>query len=174
MELVSGQKQAAPSGRTKRIAVVYVAGEIREGKSADDLLMGGAAGAETVMKAIRDAAADDQVAAIVLRIDSPGGSALASDLIWREAQRTEKPVVASLSDIAASGGYYIAVAADRIVAAPGTLTGSIGVVGGKVAVGDAWGGWACTPTWSAGARTPAGFRCRLRSPTTSEPPSWRR
>jgi protease IV len=139
MELVSGQKQAAPSGRTKRIAVVYVAGEIREGKSADDLLMGGAAGAETVMKAIRDAAADDQVAAIVLRIDSPGGSALASDLIWREAQRTEKPVVASLSDIAASGGYYIAVAADRIVAAPGTLTGSIGVVGGKVAVGDALG-----------------------------------
>jgi protease-4 len=139
MELFSGTKQAAPAGRGKRIAIVHVAGEIREGKSADDLLMGGAAGSETVIKAIRDAVKDDQVAAIVLRIDSPGGSALASDLIWREAERTTKPVVASLSDIAASGGYYIAVAADRIVAAPGTLTGSIGVVGGKVAVGDALG-----------------------------------
>ena len=139
MELLSGQKQATPLGRNKRIAVVHVTGEIREGKSADNLLMGGAAGSETVMKAIRDAAKDEQVAAIVLRIDSPGGSALASDLIWREAERAKKPVVASLSDIAASGGYYIAAAADRIVAAPGTLTGSIGVVGGKVAVGDALG-----------------------------------
>ena len=139
MELLSGQKQAAPLGKNKRIAVVHVSGEIREGKGADDLLMGGAAGSETVIKAIRDASKDDQVAAIVLRIDSPGGSALASDLIWREAERTKKPVVASLSDIAASGGYYIAAAADRIVAAPGTLTGSIGVVGGKVAVGDALG-----------------------------------
>ena len=139
MELLSGQKQAAPLGKNKRIAVVHVTGEIREGKSTDDVLMGGAAGSETVMKAIRDAAKDEQVAAIVLRIDSPGGSALASDLIWREAERAKKPVVASLSDIAASGGYYIAAAADRIVAAPGTLTGSIGVVGGKVAVGDALG-----------------------------------
>ncbi|MFM8735486.1 MAG: signal peptide peptidase SppA [Pirellulales bacterium] len=139
LELVSGQRPAAPVGRGKRIAIVHVAGEIREGKSADDLVMGGAAGAETVMKAIREAAADQQVAAIVLRIDSPGGSALASDLIWRQIEQVEKPVVASLSDIAASGGYYIAVAADRIVAAPGTLTGSIGVVGGKVAVGDALG-----------------------------------
>lgn len=139
MELFSGRKQAAPLGKNRRIAVVHVTGEIREGKGADDLLMGGAAGSETVMKAIRDAAKDDQVAAIVLRIDSPGGSALASDLIWREAERAKKPVVASLSDIAASGGYYIAAAADRIVAAPGTLTGSIGVVGGKVAVGEALG-----------------------------------
>jgi protease IV len=137
MELLSGQKQAAPAGRHKRIAVVHVTGQIREGKSADDLVMGGAAGSETVMKAIREAAKDEHVAAIVLRIDSPGGSALASDLIWREAKRAKKPVVASLSDIAASGGYYIAVAADRIVAAPGTLTGSIGVVGGKMVVGDA-------------------------------------
>ena len=139
MELFSGQKQAAPLGKNKRIAVVHVTGEIREGKSADDVLMGGAAGSETVMKAIRDAAKDEHIAAIVLRIDSPGGSALASDLIWREAERAKKPVVASLSDIAASGGYYIAAAADRIVAAPGTLTGSIGVVGGKVAIGDALG-----------------------------------
>ena len=137
MELVSGQKQSAPAGRGRRIAIVHLVGEIREGKSTDDLVMGGSAGAATVAKAIRDADADDEVAAIVLRIDSPGGSALASDLIWREAERAKKPVVASLSDIAASGGYYVAVAADRIVAAPGTLTGSIGVVGGKIAVGGA-------------------------------------
>jgi len=119
------------------VAIVHVAGEIREGKGGDDLLMGGSAGAETIRKAIREAAADEKVAAIVLRIDSPGGSALASDLIWREAERAKKPVVASLSDTAASGGYFIAVAADKIVAAPGTLTGSIGVVGGKIAVGGA-------------------------------------
>ena len=137
MELISGQGQDAPSGGGKRIAIVHVTGEIREGRSRDELLAGGAAGSETVITAIRDAEKDEQVAAIVLRIDSPGGSALASDLIWREAERCRKPVVASLSDTAASGGYYIAVAADRIVAAPGTLTGSIGVVGGKVAVGDA-------------------------------------
>jgi len=137
VELLSGQKQAAPAGRERQIAVVYLTGEIREGKGKDDLFSGGAAGSESVIKAIRDAAKDDKVAAIVLRIDSPGGSALASDLIWREAERTKKPVGASLSDTAASGGYYVAVAADRIVAAPGTLTGSIGVVGGKIAVGQA-------------------------------------
>lgn len=137
MELFSGQQQAGPAGKGRRIAIVHVAGEIREGKSSDELLMGGAAGSATICRAIREAAADDTVAAIVLRIDSPGGSALASDLIWREATRVKKPVVASLSDTAASGGYYIAVAADRIVAAPGTLTGSIGVVGGKIAVGGA-------------------------------------
>ena len=137
MELFSARDGTAPSGDGKRIAIVHVTGEIREGRGRDDLLAGGAAGSDDVIAAIREASKDDQVAAIVLRIDSPGGSALASDLIWREAERTKKPVVASLSDTAASGGYYIAVAADRIVAAPGTLTGSIGVVGGKVAVGDA-------------------------------------
>jgi len=137
MELVSGREGRGVSGKGKRIAIVHVVGEIREGKSTDDVLMGGAVGSETICKAIREAATDDKVAAIVLRIDSPGGSALASDLIWREAERAKKPVVASLSDIAASGGYYVAVAADKIVAAPGTLTGSIGVVGGKVAIGGA-------------------------------------
>jgi protease-4 len=75
------------------------------------------------------------VKAIVLRIDSPGGSALASDLMWREITRIEKPIVASMGDTAASGGYYIAMGCDQIYAEAGTLTGSIGVVGGKVAVG---------------------------------------
>jgi protease-4 len=137
VEMLSGQKQTAASGKQKQVAIVHVTGEISEGKGRDDLLAGGAAGSDAVIEAIRDAAQDDKVAAIVLRIDSPGGSALASDLIWREAERTKKPVVASLSDTAASGGYYVAVAADKIVAAPGTLTGSIGVVGGKIAVGNA-------------------------------------
>ena len=137
VELLSGQKQAAAAGKDKQIAIIYLTGEIKEGKGKDELLAGGSAGSDSVIKAIRDAAKDDKVAAIVLRIDSPGGSALASDLIWREAERTTKPVVASLSDVAASGGYYVAVAADKIVAAPGTLTGSIGVVGGKIAIGKA-------------------------------------
>jgi len=137
VELLSGQQGEKPAGTAKRVAIVHVTGEIREGKGRDDLLAGGAAGSEDLVKAIREAAKDEKVAAIVLRIDSPGGSALASDLIWREVERCGKPVVASLSDTAASGGYYIAVAADRIVAAPGTLTGSIGVVGGKIAVGGA-------------------------------------
>ncbi len=137
VELLSGKKPASPAGRDRQVAIIHLTGEIREGKGSDDLLAGGSAGSDSVIKAIRNAAKDEKVAAIVLRIDSPGGSALASDLIWREAERVEKPVVASLSDTAASGGYYVAVAADRIVAAPGTLTGSIGVVGGKIAVGKA-------------------------------------
>ncbi len=135
VEMLSGQRQDKAGGKGKRVAVVHVSGAIQGGKGKDDLLGGGAAGSDTVIEAIREAEKNDDVVAIVLRIDSPGGSALASDLIWREAERARKPVVASLSDIAASGGYYIAVAADRVVAAPGTLTGSIGVVGGKMVVG---------------------------------------
>jgi protease IV len=138
-EMISGGGKKSSKSRNKRVAIVHLTGEIRDGKGTEGLLGGGGGGTDAVIKAIRDAAADASVAAIVLRIDSPGGSALASDLIWREAERTHKPVVASLSDTAASGGYYVAVAADRIVAAPGTLTGSIGVVGGKIAVGEALG-----------------------------------
>ena len=85
---------------------------------------------ETVSEAIDAAAEDPEIRAIIFRIDSPGGSALASDLVWRAVQRAReagKPVVASFSDVAASGGYYVAAGADRIVAEPGTLTGSIGV-----------------------------------------------
>jgi len=135
MDLFAGGGKTGSRGGGKRIAVVHLSGTIEDGSSPG--LLGGGGGPGAVLKAIREADTDDSVAAIVLRIDSPGGSALASDLIWREASRAEKPVVASLSDTAASGGYYVAVAADRIVAAPGTLTGSIGVVGGKVAVGGA-------------------------------------
>jgi protease-4 len=137
VEVLAGSPGAGSRGQRKRIAIIHVLGEIVEGKGSVGMLGGEAAGAETIIKAIRQASEDETVAALVVRIDSPGGSALASDLIWRELDRCEKPVVASLSDTAASGGYYIAVAADKIVAAAGTLTGSIGVVGGKIAVGGA-------------------------------------
>ena len=92
-------------------------------------------GSDTLIKAIRTAREDKTVKAVVLRIDSPGGSALASDLMWRELELLEKPFYASMGDTAASGGYYIAMGADKIYAEPGTLTGSIGVVGGKMAIG---------------------------------------
>src|SRR6185503_1895847 len=90
-------------------------------------------GSDAMVSLLRDLARDDSIAAVVLRIDSPGGSALASDLILRAVDRLRerKPVVVSMSDTAASGGYYIAARATRIVAEPATLTGSIGVFGGK-------------------------------------------
>jgi protease-4 len=93
----------------------------------------------TLVPTLRVLAADDHVKAVVLRIDSGGGSALASELIWHAvaAVKTKKPVVVSMSDVAASGGYYIAAGATKIYAEPDTLTGSIGVVGGKLAVGPA-------------------------------------
>ena len=87
-------------------------------------------GSDTIIRYLRKARADDSIRAIVLRVDSPGGSAIASDVIWREVELTRavKPVIASMSDVAASGGYYIAMPAHKIVAEPATLTGSIGVV----------------------------------------------
>jgi protease-4 len=93
-----------------------------------------------LIEQIRDARDDDSIKAIVLRVDSPGGSALASDVIWRELMITRdadntRPLIVSMSDLAASGGYYIAMAGNKIVAQPGTLTGSIGVFGGKFAIG---------------------------------------
>jgi protease-4 len=89
-----------------------------------------------MIKAIRQARDDSTVKAVVLRVDSPGGSALASDLMWHELETLDgkKPLIVSMGDTAASGGYYIAMGADRIFAEPGTLTGSIGVVGGKIAL----------------------------------------
>jgi protease-4 len=115
--------------RGQRIAVIYAVGLISSGESSD-----GAGtqvvGSDTIVRYLRRARADSSVKAIVLRIDSPGGSAIASDVIWREVMltREKKPVIASMSDVAASGGYYIAMPAHAIVAQPGTLTGSIGVV----------------------------------------------
>jgi protease-4 len=133
LQLMTGAKTGG-SGANKKIAVVYAVGPIMSGESQSDPFGGQVMGATTIVEALRQADRDDKVAAIVLRIDSPGGSALASDLIWRETRRIEKPIVASMSDVAGSGGYYIAMGADKIVAAPGTITGSIGVVGGKLVV----------------------------------------
>lgn len=125
--------------RAPRIAVLYATGEITSGASAIDTMGEYTLGSDTLVTWIRTARADTDVRAIVLRIDSPGGSAVASEIIWRELMLTRaiKPVVVSMGDVAASGGYYIAVPATRIVAEPGTLTGSIGVVTGKFAVGGA-------------------------------------
>jgi len=120
------------SSQQKKIAVVYAVGTIVTGESTFSLLGGTAVGSDTLVRALQQAANDDTVQAIVVRVDSPGGSALASDLIWREVQRIKKPVIASMGNIAASGGYYISMGCDEIYAQPGTLTGSIGVVGGKI------------------------------------------
>jgi protease-4 len=130
---------APPSRKHKssknKIAVLYATGAIVTGKGGTSLFGGDTVGSTTMVDAIRKAEHDKTVKAIVLRVDSPGGSALASDLIWNELRRSKKPVVASMSDVAASGGYYISMAAKKIYAEPGTLTGSIGVVGGKLVLG---------------------------------------
>lgn len=125
------------SGKDKgpKIAVVYAVGPIMSGKSQNEPLTGQIMGSDTIVEALKEAADDETVKAIVLRVNSPGGSALASDLIWEATQSTDKPFVVSMGDVAGSGGYYISMGADRIVAEPGTITGSIGVVGGKFNMG---------------------------------------
>jgi protease-4 len=120
------------------VAVIYATGAILPGKSSASILGAETMGAETMIEAIRQAEKDATVKAIVLRVDSPGGSALASDLIWNELKRSKKPIIASMSDVAGSGGYYICMSAKKIYAEPGTITGSIGVVGGKLALGGLW------------------------------------
>jgi protease-4 len=116
--------------RGPRIAIIYASGMIASGQSSYDSPSGQVVGSDTIIEYLRKARADNSIRAIILRVDSPGGSAIASDIIWREVMLTRgvKPVVASMSDVAASGGYYIAMAAHSIVAEPATLTGSIGVV----------------------------------------------
>jgi protease-4 len=116
------------------VALVYATGPIRRGRSGRGPLGSGAMGSDTISSALRAAVSDQRAKAIVLRVNSPGGSYVASDTIWREVVRAReagKPVVVSMGDVAASGGYFISMAADTIVAQPGTLTGSIGVLGGK-------------------------------------------
>ncbi len=117
----------------ERIAVIYASGDIGSGSSANSPSGEQSIGSDTVAKALNDAAADKTLKAIVLRVDSPGGSGLASDIIWHavEAANQKKPVVVSMSDVAASGGYYISASASKIIAQPSTITGSIGVVAGK-------------------------------------------
>ncbi|MEU8804670.1 signal peptide peptidase SppA [Spirillospora sp. NPDC048819] len=127
-------------GRQDAVALINGHGPIRLGRSGRSGPLPGsghAMGSDTIGAAFRAAVKDDNVKAIVFRVNSPGGSAVASDAIWREvvlAGRAGKPVIVSMGNVAASGGYYVAMAADTIVAQPGTLTGSIGVVTGKAVV----------------------------------------
>ncbi len=137
------KEEGRPHAEGKRtIALVYGIGGVVRGKSSGNPLTGGQTmGSETVAKAIRTAVEDDDVAAILFRVSSPGGSYVASDTIWREvvlAKKAGKPVIISMGDVAASGGYFVAMPADKIVAQPGTITGSIGVLAGKMVTPAMW------------------------------------
>jgi protease-4 len=129
------------AGAKKSVALVLASGGIVSGEGdASSQIREQNMGSDSVVRWLRKVGESDRVAAVVLRVDSPGGSALASDMIWRQVQvlRKTKPVVVSMSDVAASGGYYIAMGADGIVAQPGTITGSIGVVSGKFVLRGLW------------------------------------
>ena len=123
---VSTKKEGTSRFDTKKVAVIYANGEIRSGKNSDGIM-----GSESIAAAIKKARLDSNVKAIVLRVNSPGGSALASDVMWRETvlAKAEKPFVVSMGDLAASGGYFISCNADKIYASETTITGSIGVFG---------------------------------------------
>ena len=121
-----GKSTSLGEYKKKKVTVIYAVGEINSGEGNDETI-----GSDRIANAIKEARLDSSVKAIVLRVNSPGGNALASDVIWRETilASEEKPLVVSMGDYAASGGYYISLAADRIFAEPNTLTGSIGVFG---------------------------------------------
>jgi protease-4 len=132
-------ERSAGFGSRSRIAVLYAVGTIVSGKSGFDPANGTVVGSETVVEQIRRVRDDDSIKAIVLRVDSPGGSSIASDVIWRELMITRdmtpsRPLVVSMGDLAASGGYYISMPGQIIVAQPATLTGSIGIFTGKFVV----------------------------------------
>ncbi len=139
---LAGLTSTGPGHRQGTVALITATGGIRRGRSGRSPLTGTAVGSDSLTAALRAATRDPHVKAIVLRVNSPGGSYIASDAIWREVVRTRnagKPIVVSMSDIAGSGGYYISMAADTIFAQPGTITGSIGVVTAKPALGTALG-----------------------------------
>ncbi len=131
-----------PHDRGKTVALVFGVGEVTRGKSDYDPVRDSQnMGSDTVAGAIRAAAEDKDVKAILFRVDSPGGSYVASDAIWREvvrARQAGKPVIVSMGNLAGSGGYFVAMAADKIVAEPGTITASIGVLGGKMLTSGLW------------------------------------
>ncbi|MEI7687045.1 MAG: signal peptide peptidase SppA [Planctomycetota bacterium] len=133
-KLLAPPRVSTTVGKKDKIALIYAIGAIVDGKSSRSLFDSSSVGSTTLIEAIKQAEADPKVKAIVLRVDSPGGSALASDLIWNELRLCKKPVIASMSDTAASGGFYISMGTKKVYAEPSTLTGSIGVVGGKIAL----------------------------------------
>ena len=130
------RQMGRPHNEGEAIALIYGVGGVHRGKSEySAALSGPTMGSDSVAAAFRSAVQDDTVKAILFRVDSPGGSYVASDTIWRETVRAKeagKPVIVSMGNVAGSGGYFVAAAADKIVAQPGTITGSIGVVGGKM------------------------------------------
>src|SRR5579859_412911 len=138
-ELASRARQfAAP--RQPAVALIHATGAIRRGRNGRSALTGTAMGSDSITAALRAAMTNPHIKAVVLRVNSPGGSYIASDTIWREVVRIRnagKPLVVSMSDVAASGGYFISMAADAIVAQPGTVTGSIGVLSGKPVLAEA-------------------------------------
>jgi len=145
-ELTSRLTQLSTRGPRPQpaVALITATGAIRRGRNGRGGPVGGGSmlGSDSMTAMLRTAAADQNVKAVVLRVNSPGGSYIASDSIWREVVRTRnagKPVVVSMSDVAASGGYFISMAADAIVAQPGTITGSIGVISAKPVLSEAFG-----------------------------------
>jgi protease-4 len=136
------KRAGRPHRRGPTVALVYGTGAVVQGNSRfDPLTRQPAMGSDDMAKAFRAAIDNKRVKAIVFRIDSPGGSAVASDTIWRETQRAieaGKPVIATMGNVAGSGGYFVATGCTKIVAQPGTLTGSIGVVAGKLVTREAW------------------------------------
>jgi len=137
-----GKSAGSTFDKGTEVALIYGVGQVTRGKSDYNPTSGsGNMGSDTVAKAIRDAVKDKDVQAIVFRIDSPGGSYVASDAIWREVEKAKKagkPVIATMGNVAGSGGYFVAMGADKIVAQPGTITGSIGVLAGKMLTDNFW------------------------------------
>jgi protease-4 len=130
-----------PHASGKKIALIYGVGAVQRGSGGFSPLTGTAMGSDAVSAALRAAREDDDVRAVVFRVDSPGGSYVASDAIWRETILTKqagKPVIVSMGNLAGSGGYFVAMSADKIVAQPGTITASIGVLGGKLVTTEMW------------------------------------
>jgi protease IV len=140
-EFTDYARQVEPPADAPKVALVYAAGPIHLGTGDSGFGGSDSTDADRLVSALREARQIDDVVAVVLRIDSPGGSYVASDTIWREVLRTREtgiPVVVSMGNVAASGGYFIAAPATAIVAAPGTVTGSIGVLSGKFVLDDLW------------------------------------
>lgn len=131
-------RRSQPAADRPAVAIIYAAGVITDGEGGGNLFQDSGVGSETMRKAFRAAARDPNVKAVVVRIDSPGGSALASEVMWQAARHCaeKKPVIVSVGGMAASGGYYLASAGDRIFADPSAIVGSIGVVGGKFVLKD--------------------------------------
>ncbi len=136
------KRVGSPWSDGETIALIYGVGSVSRGKSGFNPLFGSRTmGSDTITAAFRSAREDDDVKAIIFRVDTPGGSAVASDSIWRETERAKKmgkPVIVSMGNVAGSGGYWVSMNADKIVAHPGTITGSIGVLGGKMLMREFW------------------------------------